>query len=110
MSNNIQLRLKVPFEQKDDAKALGARWLPTEKIWYVPHGVDIEPFKRWWPTNLLRDPHMSSAPQHPQDIGDNTMSISSQLKRKSPRENEERFVTGPKDLPIEGDSRPPWEQ
>ena len=52
MNSNVQLRLSVPFEQKDAVKALGARWLSTEKCWYVPHGLDINVFSRWWPSSL----------------------------------------------------------
>ena len=39
--------LKVPFSEKDKAKALGARWNSERKAWYVPDGQDITPFKRW---------------------------------------------------------------
>jgi hypothetical protein len=39
--------LKVPYAEKDEAKALGARWNPTRKCWYVPDGKDAEPFARW---------------------------------------------------------------
>lgn len=39
--------LKVPYAEKDEAKALGARWNPTRKCWYVPDGKDSEPFARW---------------------------------------------------------------
>ena len=39
--------LKVPYAEKDEAKALGARWNPTRKSWYVPDGVPVEPFERW---------------------------------------------------------------
>jgi hypothetical protein len=28
--------LRVPFREKDDAKALGARWAPQSKVWVVP--------------------------------------------------------------------------
>lgn len=31
--------LAVPYSQKDQAKALGARWNPGEKSWYVPEYV-----------------------------------------------------------------------
>ena len=41
--------LNVPFDEKDAAKALGARWDPTRKKWYVPAGVDINKFARWHP-------------------------------------------------------------
>lgn len=36
--------LNVPFAQKDDAKALGARWNQAKKKWYVPEHVDPAPF------------------------------------------------------------------
>lgn len=39
--------LKVPFAEKDEAKALGARWDAAIKKWYVPAGVDPAPFARW---------------------------------------------------------------
>lgn len=39
--------LTVPFGEKDEAKALGARWDATGKTWYVPDGVDLAPFHRW---------------------------------------------------------------
>jgi hypothetical protein len=39
--------LKVPYAEKDEAKALGARWNPTRKCWYVPDGKAAEPFARW---------------------------------------------------------------
>jgi hypothetical protein len=42
-----QAFLNVPYAEKDEAKRLGARWDPARKKWYVPHGVDLEPFSRW---------------------------------------------------------------
>jgi len=39
--------LKVPYAEKDEAKALGARWNPTRKCWYVPDGKPTEAFARW---------------------------------------------------------------
>ncbi|MEH6434267.1 DUF5710 domain-containing protein [Massilia sp. DD77] len=41
--------LDVPYADKDGAKALGARWNPTRKRWYVPDGVAVEPFAKWLP-------------------------------------------------------------
>ena len=37
--------LKVPFEQREEAKKLGARWDGTRKSWVLPDGGDIKPFK-----------------------------------------------------------------
>jgi DNA topoisomerase III len=39
--------LKVSFEEKDKAKALGARWHGDSRSWYVPAGVNPELFKQW---------------------------------------------------------------
>jgi hypothetical protein len=39
--------LNVPYAEKDDAKALGARWNPTRRRWYVPDGVAAEAFAKW---------------------------------------------------------------
>jgi exodeoxyribonuclease VII large subunit len=41
--------LSVPYREKNDAKALGARWDPESSKWYVPRGVDLAPFSRWLP-------------------------------------------------------------
>ncbi|MCI4337618.1 MAG: DUF5710 domain-containing protein, partial [Thermoplasmata archaeon] len=37
----------VPYEEKNDAKRLGARWDASAQSWYVPGGVGPEPFARW---------------------------------------------------------------
>ena len=42
--------LSVPFEEKDLAKELGAKFDRETKSWYVPEGMDLEPFERWNPT------------------------------------------------------------
>jgi hypothetical protein len=39
--------LNVPYAEKDEARALGARWNPGRKRWYVPSGVALEPFQKW---------------------------------------------------------------
>ena len=39
--------LNVPYAEKDEARALGARWNPGRKRWYVPSGVALEPFEQW---------------------------------------------------------------
>ena len=37
----------VPFKEKDQAKSLGAKWDRAEQSWYIPPGVNPEPFGRW---------------------------------------------------------------
>lgn len=39
--------LNVPFAEKDQAKALGARWNPARKKWYVKDLADLSPFEAW---------------------------------------------------------------
>jgi hypothetical protein len=39
--------LKCPFSQKDEVKALGARWEPSVKKWYVDQGASLTPFAKW---------------------------------------------------------------
>ncbi len=39
--------LNVPREEKDEAKALGAKWDKYQKAWYVEKGTDLEPFAKW---------------------------------------------------------------
>ena len=41
------MNLKVPFNEKDQAKSLGARWNAEAKLWYVPQGVEAAPFDKW---------------------------------------------------------------
>lgn len=41
--------LKVPFAEKDQAKALGARWDGERRSWYVPEGVSSSAFTQWLP-------------------------------------------------------------
>lgn len=41
--------LNVPYAEKDEAKALGARWDAAKKKWYAPQGVEPGQFERWLP-------------------------------------------------------------
>jgi exodeoxyribonuclease VII large subunit len=41
--------LVVPFQEKDRAKALGARWDADVRQWYVPSGVNLSVFRQWIP-------------------------------------------------------------
>ncbi|MFL9917390.1 DUF5710 domain-containing protein [Paraburkholderia fungorum] len=43
--------LNVPYAEKDEAKALGARWDPPARKWRVPSNIDHGPFARWMPVN-----------------------------------------------------------
>ncbi|MFT5590226.1 MAG: hypothetical protein ACI9ZF_002410 [Bradyrhizobium sp.] len=45
----IMIFLTVPFAEKDQAKALGARWNAAQKKWYVPDGTNSTLFEKWHP-------------------------------------------------------------
>ncbi|MFT3736801.1 MAG: DUF5710 domain-containing protein [Rhodocyclaceae bacterium] len=56
----MRFDLKVPFAEKDAAKALGARWDAANKLWYVQDKPDMAPFAKWQP--IPRDAAARSAP------------------------------------------------
>ena len=57
VATSLREYLVVPYEQKDAAKRLGARWDPNTQAWYIPSGTDPEPFARW------RDPNHAPPPE-----------------------------------------------
>lgn len=50
--SELRLYVKVPFEEKDEAKALGARWDPRKKKWWFPpEKTDAGILAKWAPLN-----------------------------------------------------------
>jgi putative DNA primase/helicase len=50
-SDQVNVRgtiLEVPFSEKDEVKELGARWDPEMRKWFVPKGINTEPFEKWF--------------------------------------------------------------
>ena len=47
MAVPVRTYLDVPFLEKDEAKALGARWDPQRRQWWAPADVDPRAFSRW---------------------------------------------------------------
>ena len=45
----MRINLVTPFAEKDAVKALGARWDPGKKLWYITDVPDLAPFMRWIP-------------------------------------------------------------
>ncbi len=39
--------LDIPYEDKEEAKALGAKWSKNKGSWYVLEGTNLEPFAKW---------------------------------------------------------------
>jgi uncharacterized protein DUF5710 len=44
-----RIDLRVPVNEKEAAKRLGARWDSRNRTWYVPDGLDATPFQKWIP-------------------------------------------------------------
>jgi len=44
---NSKTYLNVSYAEKDAVKALGGRWDPAKKKWYVPANTDLTPFVPW---------------------------------------------------------------
>lgn len=52
----MRIDLSVAYAEKEQAKALGARWDDARKIWYVVDPKDVRPFMRWIKNPRLRKP------------------------------------------------------
>ena len=48
LQRDYKFPLKCPFAEKDECKSLGGKWDSEGKIWYVPPGLDLMKFKKWW--------------------------------------------------------------
>jgi hypothetical protein len=47
--NSQRTYLNCPYDEKDACKAIGGRWDPEKKKWYVPTGINPAPFEKWLP-------------------------------------------------------------
>jgi hypothetical protein len=56
----MRINLRTPFAEKDQVKALGARWDAARKVWYIVDPADLAPFMRWIPD--LAAAQMTAAP------------------------------------------------
>lgn len=44
-----RIDIAVSYAEKEQVKALGARWDAARKTWFVPDGLSLEPFAAWLP-------------------------------------------------------------
>ena len=58
--------LNVAYKEKDEAKALGAKWDKQEKRWFAPEGTDLSKLQPWLPVENVRLPEFLR-PLSPQD-------------------------------------------
>lgn len=45
--------LAVQYDDRHDAKALGAKWDQEAKSWYAPEGADLSKLNKWKPENVV---------------------------------------------------------
>ena len=50
--SDAPILLRVLYSEKDEAKALGARWDNDKRAWYVPAGMNPTPFRKWIPMTV----------------------------------------------------------
>ena len=48
-TSNDRTYLAVPYAEKDQAKAAGAKWDREAKAWFAPAGTDLQPLSAWLP-------------------------------------------------------------
>ena len=48
----MRTNLNVPFEQKDAARRLGAKWDGARKVWFVENVENLQQFLEWIPKHL----------------------------------------------------------
>lgn len=63
MNATTNINLKVPFNEKDQAKALGAKWNAELKLWYVPQGIETTPFEKWFTHSSSATPIVKNTPK-----------------------------------------------
>jgi Domain of unknown function (DUF5710) len=54
----MRINLKCPYDEKDEAKSLGARWDAGRKVWYIEDVDDLMPFAKWIPLLNRNTPDM----------------------------------------------------
>lgn len=47
--------LNVPYNEKEEAKRLGAHWSPARRKWYLPNWMDPKPFHKWLDAETLKE-------------------------------------------------------
>lgn len=78
--------VQIPYADREQAKMLGAKWDKEEKSWYIPPGVNQEPFRKW----------LDSATNQAKTVTDNTPAIAKTLIDVPFREKNEARALGAK--------------
>jgi len=95
----MRINIACPYEQRHEAKQLGARWDPAGKTWYVVDPEDLRPFAKWLQTGWYGQDKPAKK----------------ETQTKAPRKHKpgnQGFVTVGKQAPavFEELDHPPWEE
>jgi len=66
----MRINLSTTYPERNEAKALGARWDGARQVWYIEDVEDLTPFLRWipniakWGMNILASPLAAPAKTH----------------------------------------------
>lgn len=102
--------LKVPYTQKDAAKALGARWSVERKCWFVPSGALLAPFAEWLPAGEWLAEHDKSLSKKG-GLSMTRGAIRTRAKKEAAKlasASHELSKVGAGSRPSVGDAGPPW--
>lgn len=60
--SEVETYIQIPYDDRDEAKALGARFDGNTKCWYIPKGTDPTKFTKW--KQLKEAPKAGSKKKH----------------------------------------------
>lgn len=90
--------LKVPYAQKDAAKALGAWWSSERKTWFVPDGVLLAPFAEWLPAGAWMAQHDQAGSKKSRGRAKKKLSMSDGAIRTRAKKVEKKAGVRPDDV------------
>ena len=64
--------LVCPFDDKEEAKQLGAKWEPNSKKWYITEDMNTSRFAKWLPQSTQPPLEASPEKKSADDAGDGT--------------------------------------
>lgn len=60
---SVRTTLLVPFEEKEAAKGLGAKWDKEAKVWYAPPGADLAKLDKWLAKSEIPAAPLAKSPE-----------------------------------------------
>jgi exodeoxyribonuclease VII large subunit len=79
------LYLNCPFAEKEEAKQLGAKFDWAKKKWFIPPGLEIEPFAKWLPkTVTLAREESEESEENSLSLNDLLLSIQATIAAQHP--------------------------